>query len=81
MRHETYLATHPNPKPIQTLKFYPNPTLGEKIDFFMSHSWHDDATAKWKALTLFVQHFMFKHRREPTFWLDKVKSVPYKFTI
>lgn len=44
---------------------------GEKIDFFMSHSWHDDPILKWKELKKFVKAFIKKHRREPTFWLDK----------
>mmetsp|Transcript_20888 Transcript_20888/g.48473 ORF Transcript_20888/g.48473 Transcript_20888/m.48473 type:complete len:1207 (-) Transcript_20888:343-3963(-) len=45
---------------------------GEEIDFFMSHSWHDDAKIKWAHLTAFVNDFIHKYGREPTFWLDKV---------
>jgi len=45
---------------------------GEQIDFFMSHSWYDDAKIKWARLTEFVNDFIHKYGREPTFWLDKV---------
>jgi len=44
----------------------------EVIDYFMSHSWHDDAVAKWAALQDIVREFRRKHCRDPTFWLDKV---------
>ena len=45
---------------------------GECIDFFMSHSWHDDAEAKLEALETVVSEFFRVHKRYPTFWLDKV---------
>ncbi len=45
---------------------------GEHADYFMSHSWHDDAEAKWDALVRLAAQFKAKHRRYPTFWLDKV---------
>lgn len=45
---------------------------GEKIDFFMSHSWHDDSKIKWQALNAFVGKFRAVEGRNPTFWLDKV---------
>jgi hypothetical protein len=44
--------------------------LGE-IDFFLSHSWHDDHTAKWTALTRFAVRFSVDHDRMPVLWLDK----------
>ena len=44
---------------------------GEKIDYFISHSWHDDHQIKWRELGLFVENFVHKNKREPTFWLDK----------
>ncbi len=44
----------------------------EKADYFMSHSWHDDAEAKWDALVRFAEQFKAKTGRYPTFWLDKV---------
>lgn len=44
----------------------------EVIDFFMSHSWHDNAELKWKALTKIAEDFHGNHGRFPTFWLDKV---------
>ena len=45
---------------------------GEHIDYFMSHSWHDDAKAKWDALRRCAEQFKVRHGRYPTFWLDKV---------
>ena len=44
----------------------------EKIDFFMSHSWHDDAVAKMNRIRALCEIFQEKHQRQPTFWLDKV---------
>lgn len=43
-----------------------------KIDFFVSHSWEDDAVYKCKVLRQFAEEFRQKHHRYPTFWLDKV---------
>jgi len=45
---------------------------GETIDFFLSHSWHDDAVAKFRKLQLVADTFHNKYGRFPTFWLDKV---------
>merc|ERR1712036_43743 len=45
---------------------------GERIDYFISHSWHDNAEAKWAALERAVDDFRVAHGRYPTFWLDKV---------
>jgi hypothetical protein len=44
--------------------------LGE-IDFFFSHSWHDDYKAKWAALVRFAKRFAEGHHRAPLLWLDK----------
>ena len=44
---------------------------GEIVDFFISHSWTDDAAAKWRALQLVATDFISQHKRKPTFWLDK----------
>ena len=47
---------------------------GEQIDFFLSHSWHDNAEKKWAALEKHVERFKKSHGgRAPTFWLDKVQ--------
>lgn len=43
-----------------------------EIDYFVSHSWHDDLDTKWAALTQLVEEFKDANGREPTFWLDKV---------
>ena len=45
---------------------------GEKIDFFLSHSWHDDAYHKWERLKEISAEFFGVHGRYPTFWLDIV---------
>ena len=45
---------------------------GEQIDYFMSHSWHDDAETKFDKLTAVAEIFRAKKGRDPTFWLDKV---------
>ena len=44
---------------------------GGTIDFFMSHSWHDDADEKWKTIQRVAEDFKAKNKRYPTFWLDK----------
>jgi len=40
-------------------------------DAFVSHSWHDDAAAKWKALQHWRSSFVLQHGREPHVWIDK----------
>ena len=44
----------------------------ERIDFFMSHSWHDNNVLKFEKLQEIANRFFKKHNRFPTFWLDKV---------
>jgi hypothetical protein len=44
--------------------------LGE-VDVFLSHSWHDPADAKWKALKAWATQFEKKEGRSPIVWLDK----------
>ena len=45
----------------------------EKINFFLSHSWHDDPDAKWNAIeTVKNEYKRMSGGREATFWLDKV---------
>ena len=41
------------------------------VDVFLSHSWHDNARAKWHTLREWREDFISKHSREPTIWLDK----------
>lgn len=43
----------------------------ERIDFFLSHCWYDDAAAKYEALRNLVDRFKLRHGRNPTFWFDK----------
>lgn len=47
-------------------------TEADKIDFFISHSWSDDAEKKRTAIVKFAEEFLCKNKRYPTFWLDKV---------
>lgn len=44
---------------------------GETIDYFVSHSWHDDPVKKYEALNEVALKFKRRHGRFPTFWLDK----------
>eukprot|EP00928_Gymnodinium_smaydae_P048351 TRINITY_DN32312_c0_g1_i1.p1 TRINITY_DN32312_c0_g1~~TRINITY_DN32312_c0_g1_i1.p1 ORF type:complete len:521 (-),score=50.92 TRINITY_DN32312_c0_g1_i1:116-1678(-) len=41
------------------------------VDAFISHSWHDDADAKWDALQAWRHRFKSEHGREPICWIDK----------
>jgi hypothetical protein len=41
-------------------------------DFFVSHSWSDDARQKYAQMMAVTLLFQQRHHREPTFWLDKV---------
>jgi hypothetical protein len=41
-------------------------------DFFVSHSWSDDARQKYAQMMAVTLLFQQRHGREPTFWLDKV---------
>jgi len=43
---------------------------GERIDYFMSHSWHDDAEAKWNPLQRLAENFKVQSGSYPTFWFD-----------
>mmetsp|Transcript_17575 Transcript_17575/g.23011 ORF Transcript_17575/g.23011 Transcript_17575/m.23011 type:complete len:726 (+) Transcript_17575:168-2345(+) len=43
---------------------------GEVIDRFVSHSWHDDADAKFDALMRYSKHFKELHGRFPRLWID-----------
>lgn len=57
-------------KPYFTLsrKVRPN----ERIDYFISHSWSDDGTAKYNKLKELSDWHFLKYYRYPTFWFDKV---------
>merc|ERR1711953_384668 len=57
----------------------PNPELAARatkavpgqVDAFVSHSWHDDAGKKWRALQEWRNEFKQQNGREPTLWIDK----------
>ena len=60
----------------------PNPTAAThqlatrckpgEIDWFVSHSWHDDVKQKWKTLQAEAEAFRKAKGRYPVLWLDKV---------
>jgi len=57
--------------PDMGLYFKSSPTSLSECDAFISHSWHDDAEAKWTALQAWRHKFISQHAREPRIWLDK----------
>jgi len=48
-----------------------SPAQLHECDAFVSHSWHDDADAKWAALQRWRQTFVDQNGREPKVWIDK----------
>lgn len=44
--------------------------LTEVIDYFLTHSWHDNAEAKWRVLSA-VKEELGPQGQERTLWLDK----------
>mmetsp|Transcript_42552 Transcript_42552/g.113690 ORF Transcript_42552/g.113690 Transcript_42552/m.113690 type:complete len:917 (-) Transcript_42552:1125-3875(-) len=49
---------------------------GETIDYFLSHSWHDDPLVKWSTLVGVAERHKRRHAgKAPTFWLDKVGHI------
>ena len=42
-----------------------------RCDAFMSHSWHDPHTDKWRALCSWAEAFKATNGHSPTLWLDK----------
>jgi hypothetical protein len=49
-----------------------NVKKGEIIDFFISHSWNDPGPPKYAQIIALVEQFQKIHKRQPTFWFDKV---------
>eukprot|EP00927_Polykrikos_kofoidii_P059352 TRINITY_DN5451_c1_g1_i2.p1 TRINITY_DN5451_c1_g1~~TRINITY_DN5451_c1_g1_i2.p1 ORF type:complete len:586 (+),score=50.55 TRINITY_DN5451_c1_g1_i2:66-1823(+) len=43
-----------------------------ECDAFLSHSWRDDASLKWDAISRWCELFRQQHSRPPKLWLDKV---------
>ena len=48
-----------------------------EIDWFVSHSWHDDPAAKHAALQRCGREFESRTGRAPTLWLDKLCVHPW----
>ena len=42
-----------------------------QVDWFVSHSWREDADAKYDALQEARARFREEHKRDPVIWLDK----------
>ena len=47
------------------------PSVLGSCDAFVSHSWRDDADAKWDALQSWNRNFTDRFGRSPSVWLDK----------
>jgi len=60
-----------NNKPNRGPSTIVEPCLLGGCDAFISHSWHDDAHAKWQALQGWRESFVQSHGREPRVWFDK----------
>jgi hypothetical protein len=54
---------------VQALARATNP--GE-VDYFVSHSWHDDAEVKAEQWEIVFNRFREEHGRFPTIWLDEI---------
>eukprot|EP00927_Polykrikos_kofoidii_P075751 TRINITY_DN721_c0_g1_i2.p1 TRINITY_DN721_c0_g1~~TRINITY_DN721_c0_g1_i2.p1 ORF type:complete len:579 (-),score=31.55 TRINITY_DN721_c0_g1_i2:584-2320(-) len=48
------------------------PCKFSECDCFWSHSWQDDNTLKWHAMSQWCDEFSQRHGRAPVLWLDKV---------
>jgi len=44
---------------------------GERIDYFISHSWSDDGVLKYNRIVELAQWHRQKYGNDPTFWFDK----------
>jgi hypothetical protein len=61
------MATN-RPSPAQSIS---EPCALGDCDAFISHSWSDDAAAKWAVLQQWRENFIAQHGREPKVWIDK----------
>jgi len=67
---ELFAADNPSPT-VESHKLAKKCRSGE-IDWFVSHSWRDDAKLKWAALVEEADSFKAQNGRWPVIWLDKV---------
>lgn len=49
-----------------------SPAKLRHCDAFVTHSWKDDAPAKWEAMQRWRENFVEKNGREPRIWMDKM---------
>lgn len=57
---------------LSLLKWTETTLCAKNIDYFVSHSWSDEARAKYTALKDFSYQFKLKYKRPPTYWIDTV---------
>jgi len=67
LTREDMSESRPNPE----LQRLAQRALLGHVDAFVSHSWSDNADAKWMQLQRWRAAFKHKHNREPTLWIDK----------
>lgn len=67
LRQEDLADNSPDP----SLFARSSPASLNECDAFISHSWHDDADAKWAAMQHWRHRFVNEHGREPRVWIDK----------
>jgi len=66
------LLSHDNPSPTIETHQLATPCKSGDIDWFISHSWHDDPRAKFQCLQEEANAFKRLRGRWPVLWLDKV---------
>jgi hypothetical protein len=67
LRFEDMQKRDPDP----SLYALSEPAVLGSCDAFVSHSWSDDASAKWAVLQEWCASFRALHGREPLLWIDK----------
>ena len=68
------LAHIENPRPDPELFKLAQKASFDQVDWFVSHSWRDDADAKFSALQNARTSFRDAHKREPIIWVDKRRA-------
>ena len=66
------LFCHDNPSPTVETHKLAVPCKSGEIDWFISHSWHDDPKGKWRVLQAEAEAFRRVKGRWPVLWLDNV---------
>ena len=66
------LLADDNPNPTEATHQLATRCKPGEIDWFVSHSWHDNVVEKWKTLQAEAEVFRKAKGRYPVLWLDKV---------